>query len=82
MRLVTTIEAFDALEKSKEHPSSDAITFQLSAKEWREKFNAEVATREALEIAMMGIKGDNAEAEATRTEELEKAREVLLVTGD
>ncbi|KFY66748.1 hypothetical protein V497_00734 [Pseudogymnoascus sp. VKM F-4516 (FW-969)] len=60
MRLVTTIEAFDALEKSKEHPSSDAITFQLSAKEWREKFNAEVAIREALEIEMMGIKGEKA----------------------
>ena len=44
-RLVTTIIAFDAPEKSREHPSSDAITFQLSAKEWREKFNAEVAIK-------------------------------------
>jgi hypothetical protein len=42
-RLAATFEAIDAPEKSREHPSSDAITFQLSAKEWHEKFNAEVA---------------------------------------
>ena len=91
MRLVTTITAFDALEKSREHPSSDAITFQLSAKEWREKFNAEVAIREALEIEMMGIKGENMElltdikslreAEVRRIEELEKAREFLEISS-
>ena len=91
MRPVTTITVFDAPEKSKEHPPSDAITFQLSAKEWRQKFNAEVAIREALEIEMMGIKGENAklltemkalrEEEATRIQELEKAREVLLITS-
>ncbi|KFY02999.1 hypothetical protein V490_00341 [Pseudogymnoascus sp. VKM F-3557] len=69
---VTTITAFDALEKSREHPSSDAISFQLSAKEWREKFNAEVAIREALEIEMMGIKGENAEM----LTEMEALREV------
>ncbi|KFY93582.1 hypothetical protein V500_03647 [Pseudogymnoascus sp. VKM F-4518 (FW-2643)] len=90
-QLVTTSTAFDELEKSREHPSSDAITFQLSAKEWREKFNAEVAIREALEIEMMGIKGENTELltdikalceeEATRIQELEKAREVLLITS-
>ena len=90
-RLVTTIGAFDALEKSREHPSSDAITFQLSAKEWRQKFNAEVAIREALEIEMMGIKGENTElltnikalreADVTRIEELEKAREFLQLTS-
>ncbi|KFY02394.1 hypothetical protein V490_00514, partial [Pseudogymnoascus sp. VKM F-3557] len=56
MRLVTSIAAFDAPEKSIEHPSSDTI-----AEEWREKFNAEVATREALEIEMIEIKGENAE---------------------
>ena len=91
MRLVTTIAAFDAPEKSREHPSSDEITFQLSAKEWREKFNAEVAIREALEIEMMGIKVENTElltdikalreAEVTRIEELEKAREFLQITS-
>ncbi|KFZ25507.1 hypothetical protein V502_00011 [Pseudogymnoascus sp. VKM F-4520 (FW-2644)] len=91
MRLVTTIAAFDAPEKSREHPSSDAITFQLRAKEWREKFNAEVAIREALEIEMMDIKGENgellsemkalSEEEAMRIQELEKAREVLLITS-
>ncbi|KFZ23622.1 hypothetical protein V502_01899, partial [Pseudogymnoascus sp. VKM F-4520 (FW-2644)] len=59
MPLVTTSTAFDALEKSREHPSSDTITSQLSAKEWRERFNAEVAIREALEIEMMGIKGES-----------------------
>ncbi|KFZ24531.1 hypothetical protein V502_00991 [Pseudogymnoascus sp. VKM F-4520 (FW-2644)] len=85
MRLVTTSTAFDAPEQSIEHPSSDTITFQLGAKEWRERFNAEVAIREALEIEMLGIKGDNAELlrkeEATRIQELEKAREVLLTTS-
>ncbi|KFZ17501.1 hypothetical protein V501_01692, partial [Pseudogymnoascus sp. VKM F-4519 (FW-2642)] len=90
-RLVTTSTAFDAPEKSREHPSSDTITFQRSAKEWREKLNAEVAIREALEIEMMGIKGEIAELlteikalceeEATRIQELEKAREVLLITS-
>ncbi|KFZ02664.1 hypothetical protein V500_00034 [Pseudogymnoascus sp. VKM F-4518 (FW-2643)] len=90
-RLVTTSTAFDTLEKSRDHPSSDTITFQLSAKEWRERFNAEVAIREALEIEMIGIKGENAELltemkalreeEATRTRDLEKAREVLLITS-
>jgi hypothetical protein len=84
MRLVTTIAAFDAPE----HPSSDTITVQLSAKEWREKFNAEVAKREALEIEMTGIKVKNSElltdikalreAEVTRTEE---AREFLQITS-
>jgi hypothetical protein len=91
MRLVTTITAFDALEKSREHPSRDIITFQLSAKEWRERCNTELAIREALEIEMIGIKGENAELltkmkalrekEATRIQELEKAREVLLITS-
>ncbi|KFY99337.1 hypothetical protein V500_01396 [Pseudogymnoascus sp. VKM F-4518 (FW-2643)] len=52
-RLVTTSTAFDAPEKSREHPSSDTITFQLSAKEWRERFNEELAIREALEIEMV-----------------------------
>ncbi|KFZ25476.1 hypothetical protein V502_00044 [Pseudogymnoascus sp. VKM F-4520 (FW-2644)] len=90
-RLVTTSTAFNALEKSREHPSSDTITFQLSAKEWRERYNAELARREALEIEMMGIKGENAalltemkalrEEEATRIQELEKAREILLITS-
>ncbi|KFY98160.1 hypothetical protein V498_01626 [Pseudogymnoascus sp. VKM F-4517 (FW-2822)] len=85
-RLVTKITAFDAPEKSREHPSSNTI-----AKEWREKFNAEVAIREALEIKMMEIKGENAELltemealreeEAMRIQELEKAREVLLITS-
>ncbi|KFY96651.1 hypothetical protein V500_02351 [Pseudogymnoascus sp. VKM F-4518 (FW-2643)] len=82
---------FDALEKSRERPPRDITTFQLSAKEWRERYNAELAIREALEIEMMGIKGENAdlltemqalrEAEATRNQELEKAREVLLITS-
>ncbi|KFY50901.1 hypothetical protein V495_00043 [Pseudogymnoascus sp. VKM F-4514 (FW-929)] len=86
MRLVTSIAAFDAPEKSREHPSSDTI-----AEEWREKFNAEVATREALEIEMIEIKGENAELltemealheeVAMRTQELEKAREVLLISS-
>ncbi|KFZ23740.1 hypothetical protein V502_01781, partial [Pseudogymnoascus sp. VKM F-4520 (FW-2644)] len=90
-RLVTTSIAFDAVEKSREHPSSDTITFQLSAKEWRERFNAEVAIREALEIEMMEIKGENAqllaEINALRAEEvawtrnLKKAREALLVSS-
>jgi phenylalanyl-tRNA synthetase alpha subunit len=90
-RLVATSIAFDALEKSREHPSRDITTFQLSAKEWRERFNAEVAIREALEIEMMGIKGENAklltdikvlrEEEATRTRDLEKAREALLISS-
>ncbi|KFZ01040.1 hypothetical protein V500_00901 [Pseudogymnoascus sp. VKM F-4518 (FW-2643)] len=90
-RLVTTSTAFDAPEKSREHPSSDTITFQLSAKEWCDGYNAELAIREALEIEMMGIKGENAELltemnalreeEATRIHELEKAREVLLITS-
>ncbi|KFZ02622.1 hypothetical protein V500_00062, partial [Pseudogymnoascus sp. VKM F-4518 (FW-2643)] len=66
-RLVTTSTAFDALEKSREHPSS--------AKEWRERFNAEMAIREALEIEMMRIKGENAalltEMKALREEERE-----------
>ncbi|KFY98158.1 hypothetical protein V498_01624 [Pseudogymnoascus sp. VKM F-4517 (FW-2822)] len=85
-RLVTTITAFDAPEKSREHPSSDTI-----AEEWREKFHAEVAIREALEIEMIEIKGENAELltemkalheeAATRNQELEKAREVLLITS-
>ncbi|KFY29176.1 hypothetical protein V491_00152 [Pseudogymnoascus sp. VKM F-3775] len=80
-----------ALEKSKEHPSSDAITFQSSAKEWRDKFNAEVAIREALEIEMIGIQGEKADlvtemqvlrkTEATQTHELDKVREVLLMTS-
>jgi hypothetical protein len=88
MRLVTTFKAFDAAEKSREHPSSDAITFQLSAQEWREKFNAEVAIREALEIEMIGIKVENSElltdikalceAEVTRTKE---AQEFLQITS-
>ncbi|KFZ22976.1 hypothetical protein V502_02545, partial [Pseudogymnoascus sp. VKM F-4520 (FW-2644)] len=90
-RLVATSTAFDAPEKSREHPSRDIITFQISAKEWRERFNAELAIREALEIEMMEIKGENAElltdlkalrkAEVTRIQELDKAREVLLVTS-
>ncbi|KFY99252.1 hypothetical protein V500_01424, partial [Pseudogymnoascus sp. VKM F-4518 (FW-2643)] len=86
-RLVTTSTAFDAPEKSRDHPSSDTTAFQPSAKEWRERFNAEVAIKEVLEIEMMGLKGENAELlteikalreeEATRTRDLEKAREVL-----
>ncbi|KFZ19724.1 hypothetical protein V502_03492, partial [Pseudogymnoascus sp. VKM F-4520 (FW-2644)] len=74
MRLITTSIAFDALEKK-----------------WRERFNAELAIREALEIEMMGIKGENAEllteikalrkAEATQTQELDKAREILMITS-
>ncbi|KFZ20244.1 hypothetical protein V501_00256 [Pseudogymnoascus sp. VKM F-4519 (FW-2642)] len=44
-RLVTTSIALDALEKSREHPAGDTITLQLSAKEWRERFNAEVAIK-------------------------------------
>ncbi|PQM43931.1 hypothetical protein VE01_10827 [Pseudogymnoascus verrucosus] len=90
-QLVTTSIGFDALEKSREHPSSDAISFQLSAKEWRERFNAEVAIREALKIEMMGIKGENGELlsemkalreeEAMLIQELKKAREVLLITS-
>ncbi|KFZ20775.1 hypothetical protein V502_02979, partial [Pseudogymnoascus sp. VKM F-4520 (FW-2644)] len=90
-QLVTTSIAFDAVEKSREYPSSDTITFQLSAKEWRDKFNAELAIREALEIEMMGIKGENAELlagiealreeEATRIQDLEKSREILLITS-
>ncbi|KFZ23473.1 hypothetical protein V502_02046, partial [Pseudogymnoascus sp. VKM F-4520 (FW-2644)] len=90
-RLVATSIAFDALEKSREHPSRDIITFQLSAKEWRERYNAELARREALEIEMMEIKGENAElltdvkalrvAEATRIQELEKTREALLISS-
>jgi len=86
MRLVTTITAFDAPEKSRGHSSSDTITVQLSAKEWREKFNAEVAIREALEIKMIGIKVENSElltdikalreAEVMRTKE---AREFLQI---
>ncbi|KFZ17519.1 hypothetical protein V501_01689 [Pseudogymnoascus sp. VKM F-4519 (FW-2642)] len=90
-QLHTTSIAFNALEKSREHPSSDTVTFQLSSKEWRERFNAEVAIREALEIEMIRIKGENAEllsemkalreAEATRIQELEKAREVLLTAS-
>ncbi|KFY50095.1 hypothetical protein V495_00350 [Pseudogymnoascus sp. VKM F-4514 (FW-929)] len=90
-RLVTTITAFEAPEKSREHPSSDAITFQLSAKEWREKFNTEVAKREALEMEMMGIKEENVDlltemqalrkTEATRTQHLEKAWEILTMSS-
>jgi hypothetical protein len=60
-RLTITSTAFNALEKSREHPSSNAITFKLSAKEWHERFNIEVAIREALEIKMMVIKGENVE---------------------
>ena len=90
-QLVTTSMAFNALDKSREHPSGDIITFQLSAKEWRERYNAELAIREALEIEMMGMKGENAElltemqalrkTEATQTQELQKAREILLITS-
>ncbi|KFY62667.1 hypothetical protein V497_02284 [Pseudogymnoascus sp. VKM F-4516 (FW-969)] len=85
-RLVTTITAFNAPEKSREHSSSNTI-----AEEWREKLNAEVAIREALEIEMMGIKGENAELltemkalreeEAARIQELEEIQEVLLITS-
>ncbi|KFZ02190.1 hypothetical protein V500_00387 [Pseudogymnoascus sp. VKM F-4518 (FW-2643)] len=66
-------------------------TFQLSAKEWRERSNAELARREALEIELMRIKTENAElltemkalreTEATRTQDLEKAREILTITS-
>ena len=90
-RLVTTSTAFDEPEKNRQQPSSDTITFQLSAKEWRERFNAEVPIREALEIEKMGIKGEYAELltdvkalreeEAMRNRQLEKAREILLVTS-
>lgn len=89
-QLVTTSIAFDALEESRECPPRDITTFQLSAREWRERYNAELARREALEIEMMGIKGENAELltemkalreeEATQTEELEDAREFLQIT--
>ncbi|KFY67829.1 hypothetical protein V497_00191, partial [Pseudogymnoascus sp. VKM F-4516 (FW-969)] len=71
MRLVTSIAPFDAPEKSREHPSSDAITFQSSANEWREKFNAEVAIREALGIEMIEIRGEN----ATLLTEIQSLRE-------
>ncbi|KFY04018.1 hypothetical protein V490_00024 [Pseudogymnoascus sp. VKM F-3557] len=91
MPLVTKSTAFDAPDKSREHPSRDIITFQLSVKEWRERFNEELAIREALEIEMIRIKGENAELlpemkalreeEARRIQELEKAREVLLITS-
>ncbi|KFZ19087.1 hypothetical protein V501_00849 [Pseudogymnoascus sp. VKM F-4519 (FW-2642)] len=60
-------------------------------KRLRERFNAELAIREAMEIEMMGIKGENAELmtemkalreeQAKRIQELEKAREVLLITS-
>ncbi|KFY95603.1 hypothetical protein V500_02706 [Pseudogymnoascus sp. VKM F-4518 (FW-2643)] len=90
-RLVTTSTAFDAPETSRDHPSSDTITFQLSAKEWRERFNVEVARREALEIEMMEIKGENAQLlaeinvlraeEVAWTRDLKKAREALLVSS-
>ena len=90
-QLVTTSIAFDKPEKNRQQPSSDTVTFQLSAKEWRERFNAELAIREALEIEMIGIKGENAELltemkalreeEATRIQELEKARDVLLIAS-
>ncbi|KFZ19191.1 hypothetical protein V501_00779 [Pseudogymnoascus sp. VKM F-4519 (FW-2642)] len=72
-RLVTTSIAFDAVEKK-----------------WRERSNAELAIREALEIEMMGIKGENAELltemktlreAATRTRDLENAREALLISS-
>ncbi|KFY49229.1 hypothetical protein V495_00652 [Pseudogymnoascus sp. VKM F-4514 (FW-929)] len=85
------VTAFDVPEKGREHFSSDTITFQLSAEEWRERYNAELAIREALEIEMIGIKGENAELlteikalreeEATRTRDLEKAREALLISS-
>ncbi|OBT41545.1 hypothetical protein VE00_08660 [Pseudogymnoascus sp. WSF 3629] len=90
-RLITTSTAFDEVEKSGEYPSRDIITFQLSAKEWRERCSAELVIREALEIEMMRIKGENSElltdikslreAEATRIQDLEKAREVLLIAS-
>ncbi|KFZ01701.1 hypothetical protein V500_00653, partial [Pseudogymnoascus sp. VKM F-4518 (FW-2643)] len=89
--LVTTIAAFGAPEKSSDYPSRDISTFQLSAKEWREKSSAELARREAVEIELMRTKAKNAELltemkalreeEATRIQELEKAREVLLITS-
>ncbi|KFY02578.1 hypothetical protein V490_00454, partial [Pseudogymnoascus sp. VKM F-3557] len=89
-RLVTTSTAFDEPEENRQQSSSDTITSQLSAKERREKFT-EVAIREALEIEMMGIKGENGELlteinalreeEATRTRDLEKAQEALLVSS-
>jgi hypothetical protein len=81
-RLTTTSAAFDA---------PDISTFQLSAKEWRERSNAELARREALEIELMRIKTENAElliemkalreTEATRTQDLEKAWEILTITS-
>jgi hypothetical protein len=90
-RLATSSTAFDALEKSREHPSSDTVTFQLSAKEWRERFNAEVAIREALEVDLMRIKAENTElltemkalreTEATWTRDLEKAQEILTISS-
>jgi hypothetical protein len=90
-RLTTTTKAFDALEKSREYPSRDIIIFQLSAKEWCEISRVELAIREALEIELMRIKGENAELltemkalrqlEATRSQDLEKSREILLITS-
>ncbi|KFY98207.1 hypothetical protein V500_01766 [Pseudogymnoascus sp. VKM F-4518 (FW-2643)] len=90
-RLTTTSAAFDALEKSRDYPSRDISTFQLSAKEWRERSHAELARREALEIELMRIKTENAElltemkalreTEATRTQDLEKAQEILTITS-
>ncbi|KFZ19606.1 hypothetical protein V502_03529 [Pseudogymnoascus sp. VKM F-4520 (FW-2644)] len=90
-RLITTSAALDAPEKSRDYSSRDIRTFQLSAKEWRERSNAELARREALEIELMRIKAENAElltemkarreTEATRTQDLEKAQEILLITS-
>ncbi|KFY76061.1 hypothetical protein V499_04121 [Pseudogymnoascus sp. VKM F-103] len=90
-RLTTTTKAFDALEKSREYPSGDIITFQLSTKEWCEISRVELAIREALEIELMRIKGENAELltemkalrqlEATRSQDLEKSWEILLITS-
>ncbi|KFY67700.1 hypothetical protein V497_00256 [Pseudogymnoascus sp. VKM F-4516 (FW-969)] len=68
------VTAFDVPEKGREHFSCA----REDAKEWHERFNAEVAKREALEIEMIGIKVENSElladinalreAEVTRTD--------------
>ncbi|OBT45116.1 hypothetical protein VE00_05141 [Pseudogymnoascus sp. WSF 3629] len=79
MPLFTTSTAFDAPGKS------------INAREWSERYNAEFAKREELEIELIRIKSENVELltemkalrkeEATRIRELEKAQEVLLITS-
>ncbi|KFY65910.1 hypothetical protein V497_01229 [Pseudogymnoascus sp. VKM F-4516 (FW-969)] len=91
MQPIATFEAIDAPEKSGEYLFSNTITFQLSTKEWRERFNVEVAKREALEIEMIGIKGENVDlltemqalrkTESTWTQDLEISWEILTMSS-